>query len=98
MNFLKKITGLFGKEKPKKETYKDVCILLSKLATSAKEKGKKIPDGLSKEDWNNILSQILFSLESKIKNIQPKSPIRKEQLRLKNQEAFSLLEKYIDKL
>lgn len=97
MKFLKKITGLFSKKKAKQKTYKDACSLLAELAISAKENAAP-PDDLSKEQWNNILSQIAFSLESKIKNIKPKSPMRKKQLESKNQEAFNLLEKYIDKL
>ena len=101
MNILKALKSInpFSKKKGvKKNTYKDACELLSDLAISAKEKNKPIPEELSKEEWHNILSQIRFGLQSKIKNAEPKSPIRKEQFQHKTKKAFQLLEKYINRL
>ena len=100
MNILKVLKSInpFSKNKPKEKTYKDVCLELMRLATLAKRKGKSIPEGLSKEEWSNILSKINFGLNSKIKNEQPKSQVRKDQSELKTKESFKLLGEYIDKI
>lgn len=96
MKIINKIKSLnpFAKKNEDKTIQQFV---LEKIAAKKKQ-SKNTPEGLTQDQWLNILNDISFGFKVKQNNTILKSPTRKRQREEKVKRAFELFEVYIKHL
>tara|TARA_B100000035_G_scaffold239958_1_gene208296 strand:- start:640 stop:942 length:303 start_codon:yes stop_codon:yes gene_type:complete len=82
----------------KSQSHKDACRLILKLINKESKTCTNKPEGMSKEEWRNILNDMSFVFKVKAQDITLKSPARRKQREQKVNRAFELFKVYIKHL